>query len=411
MPNGWFQRVLLVNLLLSVAMNGMRPIVSYRALAMGAGPAEIGLIAASFGVLSLIIAVPAGRWIDRLGESRFMVVGLGTVAGVAVLLGLSQSLPMTALCMMALGAGQIIAAVSIQTLIANGGSAEGGDGRFGAQTVVASFGQLAGPAAAGLLVAEAMGSSARQSGSVPLHATDAVFWVGAVTALVGCIVGLSLWRWPPSQHAGDSVARRAQQSTRTAVGLILRVPSMPHAMLASLAVLSSIDILVAYLPAYGAANGIPIETIGLLLAVRGGASMTARTLMLPLRRLLGRQRLLLGSMLLPAVVLAAVPFAGTEISLLCGAMALVGFGLGLGQPLTMSWVATRAPVEIRGTAIGVRLSANRFGQVALPATVGVLAGAAGLPAIFWALGALLGASAALVTRAAFDAPTAVDVPN
>jgi MFS family permease len=169
-------------------------------------------------------------------------------------------------------------------------------------------------------------------------------------------------------------------------------------------VLSSIDILVVYLPVYGQAHGIPVETVGLLLAVRGGASMLARALMLPLRRLLGRRSLLIASMLVPAVMLVLLPFAGSETALLAVAIALIGFGLGICQPLTMTWVATQSPVEIRGTAIGVRMSANRFGQFAIPLLAGLVAGSAGISVIFWSLGALLGASAALVTRAAFETP-------
>jgi len=74
----------------------------------------------------------------------------------------------------------------------------------------------------------------------------------------------------------------------------------------------------------------------------------------------------------------------------------------------MSWVATRAPVEIRGTALGLRLSGNRFGQFALPALNGLIAGAAGLSIIFWCLGGLLCVSAALVMRATFEAPAVLD---
>ena len=119
------------------------------------------------------------------------------------------------------------------------------------------------------------------------------------------------------------------------------------------------------------------------------------------RNMFGRRMVLIGSMVVPAVVLFALPFAGAVLALLFGAMVLIGFGLGLCQPLTMSWVASRAPVEIRGTAVGLRLSANRFGQFVLPATVGLVAGAAGVPAIFWSLGLLLAVSAALVTRGSF----------
>jgi MFS family permease len=189
------------------------------------------------------------------------------------------------------------------------------------------------------------------------------------------------------------------------MGRILRIRGMPQAMVASMTVLSSVDILVLYLPVYGAANAIPVETIGLLLSARAGASMLARILMLPLRRLLGRRRLLVASMVVPAIVLASLPFSGGNLAVLVLSMFVIGAGLGLGQPLTLSWVADRAPDGIRGTAIGVRLTANRFGQVALPAIVALAVGAAGISAIFGSLSILLGVSAIQVARADLgDAP-------
>jgi len=388
--------------------------VSYRALALDAGAAELGLIAASFGILSLLVVVPAGRWVDRLGETRFMAAGMGLVAGVGLVLMVSDSLFVLALAMMALGVGQIVAAVAIQTLVANGGSPAGRDGRFGTQTVVASFGQLIGPAAAGLIVAAAIGSAATPGGAVPIGATDGVFLLGAVTALGATALALSLGRWPPRRHA-----RRDRppdppgpsESTRAAVGRVMRVPSIPQAMLSSLAVLSCVDILVVYLPLLGTAYGIPVETVGLLLAVRGGASITSRALMLPLRRLLGRRPLLVGSMILAAVMLALLPLAGNQPATLFAAVALIGFGLEIGQPLTLSWIATRAPVEIRGTAIAVRLSANRFGQFAVPAAAGLVAGVAGLALTFWLLAAVLALSALLVARTPFDARMVDEAPE
>jgi len=106
-------------------------------------------------------------------------------------------------------------------------------------------------------------------------------------------------------------------------------------------------------------------------------------------------------MLVPAASLALVPLAGTQVAVLILTIALAGFGLGLCQPLTLSWVAARAPADIRGTAMGLRLSGNRLGQFALPVLAGLVAGAAGLPAIFWSIGVLLAFSAALVTSKTF----------
>jgi MFS family permease len=170
-------------------------------------------------------------------------------------------------------------------------------------------------------------------------------------------------------------------------------------------VLSSVNILIAYLPVYGEATGLSVEIVGLLLAVRAGASMVSRALIAPMRRFLGRRDLLVTCMVVPAVVLIVMSFTAAIPALLV-AMVLAGFGLGLGQPLTLSWVAGQAPEDLRGTAVAARLGGNRVGQFVLPAAVGLVAGIAGVGAVFWALGLLLGAGAVFVRTGPFveDAP-------
>ncbi len=405
MRGSWFVRVLLLNLVLAATLHGIRPIVSYRALALDAGPVWLGVIAACFGVLSAIIAVPIGRWIDRFGEPRFMVGGTAIVALSAVVLATAQSLPLLALGMAMLGLGQILAAVGVQTLIANGGSPEKRDTRFATQTVNASLGQFAGPAIAGLIVADAMGRAGLAPGSsVTVAATDGVFWAGAGFALVGSVMALSLWLWPPTQHARHLEATEdgGDDTLFGALGRVFYMPSMPHALLASLAALSSIDILIAYLPAYGEHYDIPVEVIGFLLAARGLASISARVFMVPLRKLAGRRNVLIGSLLIPGIALAALPFAGTNEVMLLVAIVLAGFGLGLCQPLTLSWIASIAPFNLRSTAIAARLTGNRLGQFLVPIGVGVVAGASSVAATFIVIGAVLALSSLLVGRGKFS---------
>jgi predicted MFS family arabinose efflux permease len=129
--------------------------------------------------------------------------------------------------------------------------------------------------------------------------------------------------------------------------------------------------------------------------------MTARVFMLPLLRVLGRRWLLASSMVLTASALAILPLAGPDTRILFVLLACAGLGLGVAQPITMSWVAGRAPTGARATALGVRLTANRLGQLLLPSAVGVVAGAAGVSAIFVALGVLLAASGTVVVRTPF----------
>jgi MFS family permease len=170
------------------------------------------------------------------------------------------------------------------------------------------------------------------------------------------------------------------------------------ALLASFSTLAAIDLLAAYLPAYGAARGISVRTVGLLLAAHGLASVLVRIAMMRLITRVGRRRLLTVSMLMAALMLALLPFV-TWLPGLYLIMVVSGMGLGLCQPITLGWVAGQVRREIRGTAMSVRLAGNRLGQTVVPLAVGALAGAAGLAAAFVGPAALLAVGGVLVFRA------------
>ncbi|WP_316316598.1 MFS transporter, partial [Clavibacter michiganensis] len=79
-------------------------------------------------------------------------------------------------------------------------------------------------------------------------------------------------------------------------------------------------------------------------------------------------------------------------------LVVLGFCLGVGQPLSMTTVVQAAPDEARSTALALRLTGNRLGQVAAPAAAGLIAGVAGVAAPFVMLGALLLLSSGVALR-------------
>lgn len=82
-------------------------------------------------------------------------------------------------------------------------------------------------------------------------------------------------------------------------------------------------------------------------------------------------------------------------------MAIVGFLLGVGQPLTMSIVSKKSPIEERAMAISIRLFGNRLGQFIVPLGMGVIAGPFGSSAIFVGLASIT-ASAGIVSLVTLD---------
>jgi MFS family permease len=387
----WFPRLLVVTAAVQFIVFAIRPFLSYEALAMDASIAELGVVTASFSSLSLLAAVPMGRVVDRWGERPIVVGGTAVMAVIPIAVVAADTVPTLVAASAALGIGHLCASVGIQTLIAKDAIADLRESRFATYTVVNSSGQLIAPAACGLLVGDVVATGG--GGEVPN--AGRVYVTAAALGVVGLIAAASLLVRPGALAARPTPLRAPSSSSLRDV---LRIRSVPVALLASFTTLAAIDLLAAYLPAYGAAHGISVKTVGLLLAAHGLASVLGRLAMMRLIALVGRRRLLALSMLIPAFMLGLLPFV-TWVPGLYFIMVVSGLGLGLCQPITLGWVASQVPLEIRGTAMSVRLAGNRLGQTIVPLVVGGLAGATGLAAAFIGPAALLAVGAVPVFRA------------
>ncbi|MGW2048151.1 MFS transporter [Streptomyces sp. NPDC001858] len=379
---GWLLRLVIAFGFAQGAVSMARPAVSYRALALGADERAVGVIAGVYALLPLFAAVPLGRRTDHGRCAPLLPVGVVLISGGCVLSGLAGSLWTMALWSGVMGLGHLCFVIGAQSLVARQSAPHEQDRNFGHFTIGASLGQLIGPVAAGALIGgpDMAGSSA----------------LALLVAGAGCAVAFtSLWR---IEHRDTRPKSRAGDGDRVPVGRILHARGVPAGILISLSVLSATDILTAYLPVVGEHRGIAPSVIGVLLSVRAAASIACRLVLTPLLRLLGRTALLTVTCLLAALLCAAialpVPVWGLGVIL-----ALLGFCLGVGQPLSMTTVVQAAPDGARSTALALRLTGNRLGQVAAPAAAGLVAGVAGVAAPFVMLGALLLMSSGVAVRA------------
>jgi MFS family permease len=97
---------------------------------------------------------------------------------------------------------------------------------------------------------------------------------------------------------------------------------------------------------------------------------------------------LVGSNVISVIACAAMAFAPNPLTLGI-IVAIAGFSLGVGQPLTMSAVSQLTVPQERALAVSARLTGNRLGQFIVPAGAGVLAAGSGTGAVFIALSLLL----------------------
>ncbi|WP_448616833.1 MFS transporter [Modestobacter sp. URMC 112] len=352
----------------------LRPAATYRAIELDVPAAWLGALTACFAVVPLFLAVPAGQATDRFGERRVMVTGSLLLLAAGAVFATAATGPVGLVVGIAvLGTGHLLCVVGQQAAVANSAGPGTFDAAFGYYTFAASLGQAVGP---GLIIVA--------GGSQAIPDTGTLFLVATVLAgvLLACTVPLRVPR-------GDRATGAAETG---GMGTLLRIPGLTRALVISCVVLAAVDITLVYLPALGADRDLAAGFIGLLLTLRALASMTSRLLLGRLARWLGRRRLMIGSVTLSAVSMAAVgaplpPWATAVV------VVLLGLGLGVGQPLTMSWLAETAPPGLRGRAMSLRLTGNRLGQVVLPSAVGLVAAGAGAAGVLGATAAALAAVA------------------
>jgi MFS family permease len=366
----------------------VKPMVSYRALDMGAGSFELGTLAAAFAVLPLVLAFAVGRRADALGPGRLLVAGSSLLAvGCAAAL-LADGLVLLLLASASLGFAFLLAMVGQQSVVATLASETDRDRGFGSLTAAASLGQMLGPplalSLAGYLAAD-----------------------GPAVGVTGLAVAAALAFAALPFTAPRRVLRRPavageQTTSRKAFSGLVRTDGMWQALVTSGLVLAALDLLMAFLPAWAEERGISVATVGWLLAVRAFVSLVSRVVVVRLVATFTRRATFLGSLVMGVAGLALLPFV--DVGGAIGVMCLLGVGLGLGQPLTLSWVSSLAPPHARGAAIGLRITANRLAQTVLPPSIGLAAAGSGSSGVFLGTAVVLAGATATVLRQRMDPP-------
>ncbi len=364
----WARRILINSTITQGVIYIVRPMITYRALELDASPTMIGVIAALYALLPVLFALSFGRWVGTLGEGRFVILGTASMSLAAGLLIFAQSIPLLAVAAALSGLSHLACMVGGQTLVSLRSPNDQYEKYFGYYTFSASLGQMLGPIIAVLV--------AGSTGVIPKSTTTAF----AVAALIPIIN----WR---NEEPTVRAAQREEGALRSA-GSLLKNRKIFSAIYTSMAISSVGDILVVFLPLLGNEKSFSAFSIGVIIAVRAGASMLSRIYLGKLSEKFATERILIVSTIISLTACAAMAFA-SNVYLLAIIVVIAGFALGVGQPLTMSMVSLATAPEDRALAVSARLTGNRFGQFILPAGAGVLASSSGTSAVFIALSIFL----------------------
>jgi MFS family permease len=357
----------LCSLLQGISMRGSKMLVSLSALAIGASPFEVGVLAALFAAFPLILAVYAGKISDRIGVKHPMIFG-AVVMGLGMLVPLAlRGLAGLIVCSTLIGLGHIFFHVSVHNLI---GAYGGGDARtrnFATFSLGASISAFLGPSMTGFSI-DGWG-----------FRTTFVL-LAAIAALPILILTL---------YPGLIPKRQAHTRPESSGSLALLANSgLRRTLIMSGVTLTGIELFTFYFPVYGRAVGLSASAIGLVMAAYAIAAFIVRLGMHKAAQRIGEVGVLTASLFVAGITYLLVPLV-SQAPLLAAVAFLLGLGLGCAQPLTILLTYNHAPSGRSGEALGLRLTVNKLTQIAVPVVFGGLGSAFGLFPVFWANGAFL----------------------
>ena len=372
----WAKRLLISSTFTQATMYVVRPFITYRAIEIDAGATAIGLIGAIYALFPVLLALKFGSWVGKYGEGKFLVVGTFSLIASSSALIFSHDIYSLAAATAFAGLAHLGLMVGGQTMVALRAPKSDYNKLFGYYTFSASLGQMMGPVIAGLLA----GSLAN---GMPKNSSNAFIFAIALSTLA--LFPTFSWR-----KALPTVAAAEEQSnTWAAAKSMLSRREISLAVFISLAISTTGDLLVIFLPLLGTERNIDPALIGLILSLRALGSMISRFSLGFVSKRISDRNLLLSTTTIAAAALAVMVY--TNSPTLLGALVFIsGVMLGFGQPLTMAVISHRTKADERALAISARLTGNRLGQFVLPIIAGLLTSAAGAGAAFWAMAALLG---------------------
>ena len=346
----------------------IRITVSYRVIELGLPVVWLGVIATGFAILPVFVALSVGRWIDRGNDARACWIGAALIlfASIGFWLWGRSALHLLAFSVV-LGFGHTFCMAGHQMLAVRSQSPRTRERVLGYYMIAAAVGQGFGPFVVGWL-----------GGAATVPPTNQLFAIGLGAAMASLVVAVMIRSAPERMHqrANGELIR---------VGTLLRLPGLPAVFAASVVTVTAVDLLVIFLPVLGSERQIDASDIGLLLAARSVASLVSRLFYSKMIFGFGRVPLTLVSMLASAAafMVLAIPLS---LPAMYGVLSVLGFAMGIASTLTISGVVHIAPQAAHGTALTLRMTGNRIGQVLFPALSGLVAAASGVASILLIIG-------------------------
>jgi MFS family permease len=369
-------RLITGHVFLHACMAGMRMASPLMALREGYSELAVGVLISLYALMQVFLSLPAGRFADRHGLKRPFAL---SVAAASIGAGLAVAFPIfPVLCLAALltGGATGSAVIALQRHV---GRAAGSPTQlrqaFSWLAIGPAFSYFLGPFAAGLLIDHA--------------GFRAAFLLMALMPLATWFFIRTAREVPLAVSHGKHPPTRAWD--------LWRDPMFRRLLLVNWFLSSAWDVHTFVVPVLGHERGLSASVIGTILGVFAASAAAIRVVLPMLAARVREWALIAAAMIATTLLYAVYPLMHTAITM--GACSiLLGFALGMVQPMVMSMLHTITPEHRHGEAVGMRMLVINASSVAMPMLFGTAGALVGVSAVFWTVAAVVGAGTRLAFR-------------
>lgn len=357
-------------------MTGFRMAAPLMALREAHSAVAVGVLIALFALSQIFLSLPAGRFVDRHGLHKPILLSVVVAVGGGALSTLWPVFPVLCFTALACGAASGLAMIALQRTV--GLLAQDPTELkqvFSWLALGPSFSNFLGPLAAGLLI-------------------DAAGFRVAYGALA--VLPLLAWwvvrRLQLPQHAQPQAPTRRESSWN-----LLRQPHFAKLLLINWVLSCCWDVHTFMVPVVGHEHGFSATAIGGILGAFAVAATVIRLVLPQLTAGLPELRVVATSMAVTAVLFGVYPWLGQPVWMGLASVAL-GLALGAVQPMVMSRLHQITPHHRHGEALALRAMTINAASVVMPLLFGSVGVAVGAAWVFWGVAGVVGAGAPLTWR-------------
>ncbi|MDB5797794.1 MAG: transporter [Paucimonas sp.] len=382
-----FLQLIVVAIAAHAALAGGRVTTTLYALSLHASPFSVGVLIGLIAFFPMLLAVPLGRLVDRVGFARPMALGCLLILFGCGLPAVIPGVVVLYAAVILFGTGFTAVHIAVQHAVGVMSNADNRATNFSWLSAGFSVSSFAGPVLAGLLIDHASYAAAYAA-------------FGLSGALGLALVGFGHIRQLDQGRAAP------QKVHGSALRLLLHADMRPIYFIGIL-LAAAWDLFTFVIPLHGARLGFSASTIGLILGTFAVATFTVRLGMPMLARYYSEWQVLTGALALAVLCYLLFPFMHQPLAIMAVSAAL-GVALGATQPNVLALLHHAAPPGRGGEAIGIRATIGNASQVLLPVAFGAAGAALGIVGVFWGIAAMLGFGVPVAWKKAKDSTGEAD---